>query len=82
MSEGWEAVKPTRVVLRRTERTDDAHRALDHLRHQRLAEGNGRALEDAAAVAARRVFLARAHALERLVHRRGHAATHAYHHAE
>jgi hypothetical protein len=35
-----------------------AERALDHLGYERLAERNGRALEDAAAVAAGRILFA------------------------
>ena len=54
-----------------------AQRGVYHLGHQLLAEGDGCALEDSAAVAARRILLTCAHAIERLLHRRGHAAFHA-----
>ena len=52
--------------------------AVDHLGNQLLAEGNGVALEDAAAVAAVRVLLARAHTLEHGLHRAAHAAAPAH----
>src|SRR5438105_6500510 len=45
------------------------HRTVDHLGQERLAERDGVALEDAAAVAAVRVFLARAHPLQAALHR-------------
>src|SRR2546427_5301410 len=54
------------------------HRAVDHFRHELLAEADGVALQDAAAGPAVRVFLARAHALEDRLHRPAHAAAPAH----
>ena len=50
------------------------HRPVDHLGHERLAERDRVALQDAAAVAAMRIVFAGAHARERLFHRRAPAA--------
>ena len=53
----------------------DLQRPLDDLRHQRLTERDGVALEDAAALEARRILLAGPDPLERLGHRPAVVAT-------